>query len=519
MTISSKGPSTPIKSVILIKNSYCNLLNFPTEVLTKVKTELTYKNEEAFQQKINILKSLKYAHFAKKSGSFSPYLAKKLHETGQSIDAHINQLKAILFKIQQSEVTCLLEGNQFPTGLLGIVKNVIGSLNYSNFILDDTRERPEQEHRFKWKKEPKEPRYYQNEVADILRINERGVVESCVASGKTDMMKETTFDKRVTTLIVVPSSPLLTQISDSFEEAFGKSFVQTIKAEDIKKGIKKLKPIRVTTVHALASLQKAGLLQELLGDVKMVLFDEFHHAASKSYTDLLRDMEHIYYRYGFTGTFLRNDSKTLDMWGVLGNQLYYYPPSKAIADGYITKPIFEVHSLPGVAKLNYQKEYDANYCGSKVLLQAIKRILDKVPDGKQVLVLVDRKEKSGEIIQKYLQMHNIKCSYVSGDDKSKVVKDAIKDFNSKKIQILVASTVLGEGIDLYSTDHLILATGGKSEIKIVQAIGRAVRLAQGKDFAYVYDFKFTGTKFMEKHYDIRSDIYTDQFGGEIRLVA
>jgi superfamily II DNA or RNA helicase len=492
------------------------LQDFEASFISYVRSALTYKDEEATQKKIETLRALKFAHMARRSGNPSPYLAKKMAETGQDIEGHIRQLQAMLRRFEAEETACLLlDDNRFPTGLIGIVKNVLKEAKAPAYTIRDLRIVPKQEHRFKWKVEPLPPRYYQSEVAEILRVEERGVVESCVASGKTYMMKEVTFDKRVTTLIVIPAVFLLQQTADDFTEAFGKTFVQVISAADIKKGKTKLKPIRFVTVATLASLQDSGLLHELIGDVNMLIMDEFHHAASKSYTDLLPMLEHIYYRYGFTGTFLRNDSKTLDLWGVLSNRLYHYPAWKAVEDGFITPIKVIVHRLPGKAMMNYQKEYEKNYCGSVPLLNKILNIIKDVPEENQMLTLVDRKDGSGKLIQEYLKLNKIESTFVSGDDKKAHVKETIRAFNKKELRNMIGSTVIGEGIDVYSTNHLLLATGGKSEIKITQAVGRVARLAEGKDIGWVHDFLFEGTKFQERHLEERLDIYRNQFAAEI----
>lgn len=490
--------------------------DFEDSFISYVRNALTYKDEEATQKKIETLRALKFAHMARRSGNPSPYLAKKLAETGQDIEGHIRQLQAMLRRFEAEETACLLlDDNRFPTGLLGIVKNVLKEAKAPSYSIKDLRVVPKQQHRFKWKTEPKPARYYQTEVSEILKEHERGVIDSCVASGKTYMMKDVTFDKRVTTLIVVPSTALLQQTSDDFIEAFGKTFVQVVSAPDIKKGKAKLKPIRFTTIQTLASLNESGDLHKLIGDVQMIIMDEFHHAASKSYTDLLPQLEHIYYRYGFTGTFLRNDSKTLDLWGVLSNRLYHYPAWKAIEDGFITPIKVIVHRLPGKAMMNYQKEYEKNYCGSVPLLNKILNIIKDVPKTKQMLTLVDRKDQSGKLIQEYLKLNKLEATFISGDDKKAVVKETLRAFNKKEIRNMIGSTVIGEGVDVYSTDHLVLATGGKSEIKITQAIGRVARLADGKDIGWVHDFLFEGTKFQERHLEERLDIYRNQFAAEI----
>lgn len=504
------------KPAIALRNSYCHLEGFSEDILARVRNSLTYKDEDIEKQRIQVLRNLKFAYYSKKAG-LTPYMRKKLAETGGSIDGYISQLKAILWKLEKNETVCLLNETRFPTGLLMIVREVLKQAQAPAYDVRDLRVQPTAEYRFKWKVEPDEPRYYQQEMMDIALEAERGVFESCVGSGKTLVMTYIIKEKRLTTLVVLPSLPLITQTLGVFERAFGKSNLEVITTAAVKKG-KKFKPIRLVTVQTLASLLEQDLLERVTGDVQLLLLDEFHHAASASYTKLLPMIEHIYYRYGFTGTFIRNDSKTLDLWGVLSNRLYHYPPYQAIKEGFITPVEFQIHKIEGVEKLNYQKEYEENYCGSRVLLQEIYQIVTNIPKDDQILILVDRKETSGALIHEYLKLHDVPNVYISGDDKKATISDAIKGFNSHEVRVLIGSTVIGEGVDVHSTQHLILATGGKSEIKIVQAIGRGVRLHPGKDKAYVYDFLFEGTKFLERHLEERLAIYENQFSGEIRYV-
>jgi superfamily II DNA or RNA helicase len=56
-----------------------------------------------------------------------------------------------------------------------------------------------------------------------------------------------------------------------------------------------------------------------------------------------------------------------------------------------------------------------------------------------------------------------------------------------------------------------MAQGGKSEIVMVQAVGRAVRLYPNKKIAVIHDFIFENTKYMRKHFDSRFEIYKRNF--------
>jgi len=182
----------------------------------------------------------------------------------------------------------------------------------------------------------------------------------------------------------------------------------------------------------------------------------------------------------------------------------------------LTPVVFTSYNLNGIPKKSYRKEYEENYCGSTALLNWMQGLLTEIiPSDEQVLILVDQKDKAGKVIHKFLKKCGIENTYISGDNKNEEADAVIEAFNEKEIRVLVATGVLGEGIDLKSTQHLILGGGGKSEIKLVQAIGRCVRLYPDKPESYVYDCNFLTTNFMEKHSEIRKNIFENQFSGKI----
>lgn len=502
---------------IIINNSFTELQGFPKSVLDHIAERFSYVNEEAKFEKLNILKSLKYAHFAKRSGSINPWILKKLKEQDTDIIGYIDNLKKDLKKAEDQENVCWLsDDNKLPTGLLADLAEALENAPQSvKPKVVDQRVDPGQKVRLKWHSEPHEPRYYQTEMIQLAETNERGVFESCVGSGKTLVAANIIKQKRVPTLVILPSSALVQQTLREFGKWFGKTHVQHIKTDLIKKG-GKLKNIRLTTIQTLASLQKNKLVQKALKDVEMIIVDEIHHAGSKSYTDLLSEIDHIYYRYGFSGTFLRNDSKTMDMHGFLSNVLYQYTPKQAINDGFLTPTEFIIFKIPGVQKQKYHTEYKHNYCENIRLLKCIGDIVKIIPENEQILILTRQKDKAGSIIHEYLNKLKISNTYVSGDDKAKEIDYAIQKFNEKSIRILIGTKVIGEGVDVHSAQHLILATGGKSEVELVQSVGRCVRLHQGKERSFVYDFQFEDTKFMEKHFFERLRIFKEQFDGEIK---
>lgn len=469
---------------------------------------LTYRNDiEA--EKASLFKKMKF--WKKKTTSQSQVTARKARQMCGWISKQIKDLEA-------NEYVKWLKGDTFPTGHLSIVKDVL-EIVYPKYETIDHRVVPDKKFDFVLCEEFHKPRYYQDEMHELGVSAGRGVFEAAVGSGKSLVLMRLLREFGVKSLIVVPSKPLMNQLKKALIKHFGRRNVIVVDSKKLSASkMRKLKkiPIRLINIQSMASLNKKGIIKDYIDDIDAIHIDEIHHAGSKSYTDLFPALEHVYYRFGFTGTFLRNDAKTLDMWGFLSNRLFTYPAFKAIEEGYLTPIEVIIHTLQGIGTKNYQREYKKNYCGGAELLGKIKEILtDYVKKNEQVLILVARKEQSGKIIHEFLEELGFENTYISGDDDKETIDEALEAFNNKTIRILVGSTVIGEGIDITSSDHLIMAQGGKSEIAIVQATGRLVRLYEGKLKGTLHDFRFLDTKYMEKHLKARKAIYKRVFAAKI----
>lgn len=481
---------------LVLNNSFSNLEGYSPEVYSHVKTSLTYKDEAVIKEKASIFIALQRAMSSRKI-SYAMALKKRLQELGP-------------------EYVCWLdEEGYFPTGLLHLVKEALNTIS-APYELLDSRKKPESYLTLRWNNKPPTPRYYQEEAIAAALKQCRGVIEQAVGTGKTLIATYLIKELGMNTLFVVPSSALQTQAQDIFELAFGKQKVQKISTAGVK-STKILKPIRVVTIQTLASLQKQGLLDSVLCDIDVLFFDECHHAGSASFTNLLNHLSNIYYRFGLSGTYLRNDSKTMDLFGVAGEKIYEYGASKATAEGFLTPVEFNIVPLRGKPVKNYATEYRINYSSTE-FLKAVYNTISSINDQSQILVLVDRKESCGNLLHEYLKTKGVESTYVTGDNNKDEIREAIENFNDKKIRILIGSQIFGEGCDIRSTDHLIMARGGKSEINLVQGIGRAVRLYEGKKLATVWDYNFSYTNYLKKHLSQRIQVFTKQFAGKINAL-
>jgi len=207
-----------------------------------------------------------------------------------------------------------------------------------------------------------------------------------------------------------------------------------------------------------------------------------------------------YYRYGFTGTYIRPDGADLEMFGVLSNVLFTKSTSELIEEGFLVRPYitmlhYEVKGPTGKKlRLPYRDAY--KYITMDIKLNSVIAdwVNDKIKQGKQTIVLVRLKEH-GELLQRLIP----DAIYLNGSDKKSYVEAVKRSFNAKKIRCMIATSIFGEGQNIPSIDCFANARFQKTEIQTMQGIGRALRKIDGKDKAEVLDIFIVGQKNLEDH--------------------
>jgi superfamily II DNA or RNA helicase len=100
---------------------------------------------------------------------------------------------------------------------------------------------------------------------------------------------------------------------------------------------------------------------------------------------------------------------------------------------------------------------------------------------------------------------------VSGKLKTSEREKIRNDYRAGKIDILVASTIYDQGVDIKELDALIPCAGGKSTAKALQRVGRVIRTTPDypKKDAYIIE-TFDQTHFMRDHSVMRYEIYKSE---------
>ncbi len=127
----------------------------------------------------------------------------------------------------------------------------------------------------------------------------------------------------------------------------------------------------------------------------------------------------------------------------------------------------------------------------------------------KTLVLFREVKRHGLPIMKQLRQIGVPALFLQGGDKiheyDKNLKlhskkgnvDDIKEALQNGYNIVLASQVMDEGVDITSFQAGVLFTGGKSPIKIIQQTGRVSRAkSNGENIALIVDFNDSGVNSM-----------------------
>lgn len=114
-----------------------------------------------------------------------------------------------------------------------------------------------------------------------------------------------------------------------------------------------------------------------------------------------------------------------------------------------------------------------------------------------------------ELTKEFIQDKNV--YYIDGqtpvDEREKSRKEME---NSNNNIIFGQCSILSTGINIKNLTNLVMMVSTKSFSRILQSIGRTLRLHKDKEYAQLYDISFN-YKYSKKHLDERLEIYNQMY--------
>jgi len=335
-------------------------------------------------------------------------------------------------------------------------------------------------------------RTYQKKAIHQCLVKERGILDLATNAGKTEIFIGLMKILNLKTLVLTHRKELLYQTSERIKERIGWSVDKVGDSLD-----ESGNEATVAMVQTLSKLD-AKDLKTRLKDFHLLICDETHHSGSALKTYYKVGMHcPAFFRFGLSGTpFTKDEVKDLRMIGLLGPTIMKVSNADLVEEGFSAKPEITMTEIDQsrLAGLNYPDSYLQGIVHNA---ERNRKIYDKALElDLPTLIIVQQIEQEKNLKQMFESNH---CQFIWGEQSSEERQKALKDFKRGRVKYLISSVILDEGIDLPSIRHLILGAGGKSSIRTIQRLGRALRIDEGKDKVYISDFLDVGNQYLQAH--------------------
>lgn len=369
-----------------------------------------------------------------------------------------------------------------------------------------------------------EMRDYQfNAFQEAIR-NRRSLVISSTGSGKSlliYMMVRWFLDFNESSqsiVIIVPTTSLVAQLKKDFADysELDKDFDAETEVHEIYSGKEKHNFKARTVIATWQTLVR--LDKRWFENYGMAICDEAHLAKGKSINTVMGNLTNASYRIGTTGTLDGIQCNKLVLIGNFG-PVNRVTSTKALMDeGKLAKLNIKclVMKYPDeyrkvISKLAYKDEIDFI-----VTHEPRNRfITNLVVDLKgNTIVMFNLVRKHGKVLHKLISEKVAKIDptrkvfFVSGEVETEVREEIRAITETEKNAILcVSSQTFSTGINIRNVHNIVFAAPNKSQIRVLQSIGRALRIADNGADANVYDISDDLSWKKKKNYTLNHAIH------------
>ncbi len=349
---------------------------------------------------------------------------------------------------------------------------------------------------------PFKVRDYQYKAIYEALKNNRKLLLSPTASGKSLMIYSIVryyTDKNYRTLIVVPTTSLVEQLTKDFDD-YGWSSDQNCHKIYAGKLKQSTKPVTITTWQSIYKMPKSWY-----ETYDVVIGDEAHLFKAKSLISIMTKLHNCKHRIGFTGTLDGTNVNQLVLEGLFGPVNKVIKTKKLIEKGYLSNLKINILLLQhGYSSFeSYQEEIDY-ICRHERRNKYIKNLA--INQNGNTLVLFAMVEKHGKVLYDLINNEvgsNRKVFFVYGgvDAEERELIRALTEKESNAI-IIASYGTFSTGINIKNLHNVIFASPSKSRIRNLQSIGRVLRKGENKTKAKLFDIADDFSKGEQKNYTL-----------------
>lgn len=283
--------------------------------------------------------------------------------------------------------------------------------------------------------------------------------------------------------------------------------------------------------HVVSTWQALQNKPEVMKDRSVILVDECHGTKANVLKNIiLKAGKGIPHRFGVTGTLPKDKCDQMTIRVMLGSVVTEIKAKELIDRGYLATLDIKMHKMiedlnaqyqtyldePGVPgqKVDYKafkKTYFPDYKSERAYIHKNKKRLKAIADiisqramYGNVFVLVDNID-----FGKALQASIEGSVFLYGKNHVTEREEVYNQFKTRDNMIVIANAkIASTGLSIDRINELFLIDLGKSFIKIIQSIGRGLRMAKDKQHVNVHDIG-TDLPYGNKHALERAKHYAE----------
>lgn len=347
----------------------------------------------------------------------------------------------------------------------------------------------------------KDVRMHPHQQQAILHAlnNHRSVIISPTGSGKSLIIYvlvrflQTVIGTDRKILILVPTVGLVNQMESDFFDYSGqdkswscKKYIHKISAGEDKETNKQ---IVISTWQSIYKLPK-----EWFDKFDAIFFDECHQAKAESINFIGQKLSKAWFRIGTTGTLQQTQAHRLSIEGILGPAAQFINTKNLMNKGLLA-------TLGIDCILLKYTEAEKQLLKKQKYVDEIKWIVTNEQRNEFIKELALRTKGNTLILFNYVETHgkplaslieaagsNRKVYLIHGKTEAEAREYIRRVVDREKDAILVASFgTTSAGINIVNLDNIIFASPTKSVIRLLQSIGRGLRVSEKKKTLKVYD--------------------------------
>lgn len=359
-------------------------------------------------------------------------------------------------------------------------------------------------------------RDYQQDIVDVCLKMGRGVTVLATAGGKTltiASLVESIYqnNKNMKCLILVPDLGLVNQTYADFKE-YETTFLYS-----------KWTGSNQLSLGSNVIIANMGIVQSDKSDVSwtqdvdLLIIDEVHKLRRDNKINNIIKKIRTPHKYGFTGTM---PEQLIDQWNILGKigpVLYEKNSFQLRQEDYVAKvkvqilkieynekpPVFPNDRYDPTARFRREHQFLAK---NKFRNNVIGKLSERFDNN--CLIMIDYIEHGEELYGVLKsQCKDKRVFFIRGEvevEEREKVKKLME--NTSDVICIAISKIFSTGINIKNLHYIVFAGGGKAKVKIIQSIGRGLRLHKDKKGVIILDIADM-LYYSYQHYKKRLQLY------------